>query len=186
MARPTGNYPAKTSEGTRTKLTPKMHEALVAAAKKGLGRRETALLVGLNPSVLWRWGKYASEGREPFASLIADMEEAEAALEAEMVGLVHDAARASPAHWTAAMTFLERRYPDRYSKREAVTIEGNPDRPVITRAIIGDSEALEKANELLELLASRTTEDTDIEDAEFAEVDDSTPKLPLPTTGALS
>jgi hypothetical protein len=163
-----------------------MHEALVAASKKGLGRRQTALLVGLNPAVLWRWGKYASEGREPFAGLFAEMEEAEAALEAEMVGLVHDAARASPAHWTAAMTFLERRYPDRYSKREAITVEGNPDRPVITRAIIGDPEALEKANELLELLASRTTDDDEIEDAEFAEVDDAKPKLPLPPSGALA
>jgi hypothetical protein len=84
------------------------------------------------------------------------------------------------------MTFLERRYPDRYSKREAITVEGNPDRPVITRAIIGDPEALEKANELLELLASRTTDDDEIEDAEFAEVDDAKPKLPLPPSGALA
>ncbi len=79
--------------------------------------------------------------------LFWQLETAEAKAEASAVLMVR---KEMPSQWTAAMTFLERRYPDRWRKRqtfEQVTVEGTG---IDEQAVLEDPEAVRLLHDALE------------------------------------
>lgn len=79
---------------------------------------ETACkLAGLSKQSVYEWIKRGHAGEVAFAEFANAVEKAEARAEAHLVGLQRKAAEAGPQYWAAAATQLERRHPDRWSKR---------------------------------------------------------------------
>lgn len=79
---------------------------------------ETACkLSGLSKASVYEWLKRAQAGEDAFKAFADALEKAEARAEAHLVGLQRKAAEAGPQYWAAAATQLERRHPDRWSRR---------------------------------------------------------------------
>jgi hypothetical protein len=154
----------------KSKLTPAVHKTLVKAAREGLPKNRTCHLVGIDTSTLWHWIDRGEQGIEPYAALVRDLERAETEFEQEMVSLVAEAARADPRNWTAAMTILERKHPERYGRRDVHVVEGNPERPIITHQVLHDPEARAAATTLLNRVAELQEAETvegEAEEVEF-------------------
>lgn len=94
-----------------------------------------------------------------------------------MIELVNEAAR-SKKHgtWTAAMTMLERTRPERFGRRDALTVAGDEERPlqVVTAHVLADPEARAAHRQLLTSIARRA--DLELEPTG----EDERPALPMP------
>lgn len=79
---------------------------------------ETACdLVGLAPVTVYSWKKRGEAGEEPFKSFANTLKRASAQAEAQAVANVRTAGKL-PQFWAAEMTYLERRHPDRWARRQ--------------------------------------------------------------------
>lgn len=80
---------------------------------------ETACkIAGFAKQTLYDWKTYAKDGEIAAIAIVDALEKAEAYAEGEMVNCVRGAAKAGPQYWAAGMTYLERRQPDRWGKRQ--------------------------------------------------------------------
>ena len=77
----------------------------------------------MHPDTIRKWHTAYSRGEvhESVARLFRDMEEAEVAFKQRLIGLVEKAAESD---WRAAMTLLERRWPNEWAKRTVVHVSG--------------------------------------------------------------
>lgn len=137
-------------------LTPQRHTAIVEAMRKGLYVTTAAAVCRVSRRTLFRWlelGERDYEAGEDtgYARLFEDVRAAEAEFEAEMVAAVRKAAK-EPHNWAAAMTMLERKWPDRFGRRDTTVLEGG-ERPAIV-VNVGDPEVRDLTRGLLRKLAS--------------------------------
>ncbi|MHB8533024.1 MAG: hypothetical protein ACYDC2_09920 [Solirubrobacteraceae bacterium] len=141
-----------------TKLTAKLADklvklvedgnyVLVAASACGIGRQtfydwqkrgEKALALALDPEP-----KPIPESERPFAELAERLDTAAAKAEVDALAMVRKQSKL----WQASMTFLERRFPDRWGRRQAIEHSG-PQGGAITHAISPDLLA-KASNEFL-------------------------------------
>lgn len=75
-------------------------------------------IAGIAPQTLYNLIDQAKAGYIPAIRLVDALEKAEAQAEGEMVDCVRNAAKSGPQYWAAGMTYLERRQPDRWGKRQ--------------------------------------------------------------------
>jgi len=99
--------------GRPTKRTPERAEKILAALRQGMTIATAVRAAGLGLSAFKTWR--ASD--EAFAAAI---KKAIAEGEAALVGVVQ---RATPKHWQAAAWLLERRWPERWARREPPPVE---------------------------------------------------------------
>lgn len=139
------------------KLTPQIHDRLVLAARAGNYREAMAAYAGVARSTFFLWlqrGK-AKKGKE-YVKLLTAIEQAEMEAEAQMVMVWRTHMKSD---YRAIRDFLERRYYQRWGKRETVTHEGAvpvagsgaPDS--ILGRIANDPVAMSKYNDLLSALS---------------------------------
>jgi transposase len=159
----TGGQPSALNEGR--------HEAIVKAVREGSYRAEAARLSGIAPNTLYKWlreGEEAEAAEVPYGdlrrgwyrALYEDVMTAEAEYEMEMRRKINAAAESEkPNTWQAAAWSLERKYPERYGRRDTTVIEGG-DKPIkhATIHILANPEAQAAANELLKSLARQPVE----------------------------
>lgn len=115
--------------GRPSKLTPEMTTALSEVIAKGNYYVTACQLCGIDESTLWLWLKQAQEdasnGLETgFTRLFKSLKEAEARAETRLVEVVREAAEVKR-EWLPAITFLERRHPDRWGRRDRTRIDIN-------------------------------------------------------------
>lgn len=80
-------------------------------------RREVACsLAGISTRTLSRWLELGEAGTEPQASFVKALKRAEAQAEAGIVANVIEASK-KPQFWAAGMTYLERKYPESWGRR---------------------------------------------------------------------
>jgi hypothetical protein len=80
-------------------------------------RREVACqVVGISARTLYRWIEQGDAGQEPQAQFVKALKRAEALSESKIVANVI-AASEKPQFWAAGMTYLERKYPDAWGRR---------------------------------------------------------------------
>lgn len=91
---------------------------LLASIADGNYRETACRAAGIPKQTLYNWLKLAEQGNEAAKTFSDALEKAEAQAEQEMVGCVRQAAKAGPQFWAAGMTFLERKAPDRWGKRQ--------------------------------------------------------------------
>ena len=111
MARAKKPEPPKRPNGRPTLRSPEVIKAILTSLAIGNTREDSSLAAGISPSTLRLWC-------HEDAALSAQVEKAEAQARQRMVGVVVKAA--SDGTWTAAMTFLERRDPEHWGRRERI------------------------------------------------------------------
>jgi hypothetical protein len=105
--------------------------ALLADALMGGNYRDTAArLAGIAESGVRAWVRAADDGDLRYLPIATVIRSAEAIAEAEAVTYVRKASR-DPRFWAAGMTWLERKYPDAWGRRES---ESGPKVQVIVGA----------------------------------------------------
>lgn len=111
---------------------------LKAAIKGGLHPRSAAASIGIPESTFYDW-------KQAHPAFAAAINEAIADLKAELAGVVK--ASALGGNWAAAMTLLERLYPDEYGRRDRVQhAHAGQVRLAITPAQLSMEEALALAD----------------------------------------
>lgn len=90
---------------------------LVCAIREGNYYETAARLAGIAVSGVREWLRAAENGDERYLGIADVIHAAAAAAEAESVRDVRKAGK-DPRNWAASMTYLERRYPDRWGRRQ--------------------------------------------------------------------
>ena len=106
--------------GRKTKLTPELHDRIVQFIRAGNYIRTACLACGIDEATYFnwmKWGKQANTG--VFFEFFKALKKAEAEAEARLVTQVN---LAGPKNWQAAMTMLERKFPERWGKRDKVDV----------------------------------------------------------------
>jgi hypothetical protein len=115
---------SKRGPGQPTKLTPKVAARIADYIRAGNYDYIAAQACGIAQSTFTLWksrGQAAIDEGKPdeYSEFLAAIKDAEAAREATTVmEIVRDPA------WQAKMTYLERRYPERWSKRDRTDVSG--------------------------------------------------------------
>lgn len=113
--------------GRPSKLTEKAQETICEALRVGCYREAAARAAGIGHTTLYRWLEQgeADEERDedsPHRAFREAVLAAEAWGEVDAVELIRKAAR-NPTTWQAAAWLLERKYADRWGRRERHTVE---------------------------------------------------------------
>lgn len=102
-----------------TKCTPEVIEAVLAAVRKGHYIETATRLARISDQTFYTWKERGKAGEEPYASFLDALKTAEADAQEDYLGTVRAGASGSEAvNWTSAMTFMERRWPSLYGKRD--------------------------------------------------------------------
>lgn len=117
--------------GRPSKLTPETKARLLEAIRRGNYYEVACSYAGISYSIFRKWliqGEQDGEG--PYFELLQDVKRAEH--EAEMA-LVEQWRRAMPEDWKAIATFLERRHPDRWGKRDRLGVDHSGRQEIVIR-----------------------------------------------------
>jgi hypothetical protein len=140
--------------GRKSKLTKKLMEAIAMRVEKGDPPCTAAMLCGLPHQTHSQWLKYAEEDPEKasddgtkFSAYSASIKKAEEQFKSQLIFMVF---RAAPKDWKAAMTMLERRWPEEFGKRERHEITGPSGGPVTLAQCQTDKNWLKKRKALKE------------------------------------
>ncbi len=112
------------SATSRTKLTPELQEALVQAIRAGNYAAVAVQYAGISRSTFYRWmqrGQRAKSGL--YCEFFEAIRRAESQAEVRAVAILQGHMKDS---WRAAMTFLERKYPDRWGRKDRLKIDIEP------------------------------------------------------------
>lgn len=151
--------------GAPSKLTEPLILELANKARGGLYRNELALLAGVNPRTLYQWLQTGAADEEAgntttiHARFVQALRAAEAEAEDTMLEVIRLSAvgRRILAYdeegeeldvniapdWRAAAFYLERRYPNKYGRRDKVTVDdgGKAAQPVEVRPASDEARA---------------------------------------------
>jgi len=130
--------------GRKSKLTPERAEQIVELIADGNYATVACRAAGIAQTTLYEWlklGRKTEAKYKHYWSFREQYELAEATAEADCVATITRIAtegKKARGDWRAAMTFLERRYPDRWRARTGVDVSGPDGAPLV------DPEALLK------------------------------------------
>jgi hypothetical protein len=131
------------------KLVKEKLERIAYHIRTGLSITNACRAAGIQPAVFYYWKVNATKGKEPYKKHWAIMEQARYEGEALLAKRVFDAAKTD---WRAAITILERRHPEDWSKNEnhKVSVEGKIEQKIEASINMNDLSV----NERLERLES--------------------------------
>jgi len=132
----------KRKPGRPTKLTPALQEALCKWLASGCYIETACQLVNISDDTYRAWRQRGENGEEPYVGFLAATKEAEAKAEARAIALVQ---AAMPEDWRAAMTWLERKFPQRWARMEKQQHEhsGNVSHKFTLEIVDGDADEAE-------------------------------------------
>ena len=104
------------------KLTPEIHEKIVAMIREGNYRETASAACGITSRTFRNWMARGHEGEEPFAALAIEVDKAEAESEALDVAQL---AKAAKDDWKAAAWKLERRWQHRWGRTPDIIVQNN-------------------------------------------------------------
>ena len=132
----------------KTKLTPQVQEKIckvLSSIGSGVHYTTACAYAGVNYNTFRAWMKRGEE--EPYGiyrDFYNAVKKAEAEAEEKLIKILNDAA---PGDWRAALAMLERRWPERWAKREKLDVEGETE--FVVRWATGDKQdELEQQNEV--------------------------------------
>ena len=111
--------------GRPTKLTPALQQKICEAVRAGNYLQTAAAFAGVHKTTLHRWLRFgAEEQRGQYHEFAQAVEKAQADSEARDVALIAKAA--GEGVWQAAAWRLERKFPDRWGRRDRIdaTVKG--------------------------------------------------------------
>lgn len=105
------------------KLNQEVQERICAMVSQGVPLETAARAGGVTYQTLNNWMRRGAEGEAPFASFRAEVEEARAISEANLIALMRQAAvEGSAGEWRAAAWLLARRFPERWSEKRQLEV----------------------------------------------------------------
>jgi len=133
--------------GRPSSLTEERIEQVAKYLRLGLNRADAAALSGFGRHAFMDYinkgeASVADGKHDRYAAFVAAVEIAEAEFKANAHGVIINAA--NQGQWTAAMTLLERRFPNEYSRR-TVEVTGRDGGPIEVRHSVEDLIAQVKA-----------------------------------------
>jgi hypothetical protein len=110
--------------GRPTKLTVELQKAICDAIQGGCYVETACLDSGIDESTYYRWLEKGKAGQQPYRDFRDAIKKAEAHCEKLAVGTVLRVAfDPENPNWQAAMTYLERRHPERWGRRDRLRAE---------------------------------------------------------------
>ena len=123
--------------GRKTKLTPELAEKIANYISTGNYDVVVCNLVGIGVTTYYSWlekGRKAKSGK--FREFLKAVKRAEAAREAKWVKDID-----SDPSWQSKAWLLERRYPERWGKKETHVVEGgDKNKPIILKFLPADED----------------------------------------------
>ena len=121
--------------GRPTKLTPEVQAAICEALRAGNYAEVAARYAGIGSTTFYRWmergaADMAAGKATPFSEFSDAIKKAETDAEVRAVAIIQ---KAMPKNWQAAMTYLERKFPKRWSRGERREVSGPEGGPIITK-----------------------------------------------------
>jgi hypothetical protein len=107
-------------------------QILLEAVQDGCYIETAAKLAGIAKATLYNWTKRGKDGEQPFAAFLDALEKAEARAEADAIRNIRQAGKL-PQFWAAEMTYLERRHPEKWGRRQ----EGDSGPKVVVQIGVG-------------------------------------------------
>lgn len=105
--------------GRPSRFTQELQDKIVAGVRMGLAMCVASELAGVPERTFRDWMAWGRDGREPYATFAHAVEKGIAESEAQLLSTIKDA---SKKEWTAAAWIMERRFPERWARREALKI----------------------------------------------------------------
>ena len=128
----------KHAGGRPTKLTPELSKQICDYVRMGNYVETAAALAGISKDSLYRWLKKGAVAKSGLLKGFSDaVQKAQAEAEARDVGLIGKAAKDQ---WQAAAWRLERKFPDRWGRKDKMTHVGDPDAPIVIKTTWGGAE----------------------------------------------
>ena len=134
----------KKTGGRRTKLTPEVREKVVSAIRAGNYANVAAEYAGIGERTFYRWlqrGQAANRGI--YRQFWQAVKKAEREAEVRAVAIIQ---KHMEDNWQAAMTYLERKFPDRWGRRDRLRVDLNP-KEALEELLALSTEELEEAVE---------------------------------------
>ena len=104
--------------GRKSKLTPEIQKTVCDNLRGGCYVLTACARAGISEATYYSWLQKGEEGKRPYLEFLESVKKAEADAEALAVGTVLRVAfDPERPNWQAAMTYLERRYPQRWGRR---------------------------------------------------------------------
>ena len=131
-------------------LTEKKQKIICEAIAKGHTKEMAAKMAGIGVRTLYDWisrGKKQKHGR--YSQFLQALKEAE--YEAEDF-LLQKVVKAADMHWAAAMTILERRWPQKWAKREYVEAKQEISFPLPREVSVDEAQ---EAKEIIKAITGR-------------------------------
>ena len=124
-----------------------IQERLLQAIRLGAFIEHACYYAGINSSTFRQWRQKASENIEPYASFWLRVNEAES--EAIMRRLARIENAGKDGSWQADAWYLERKYPDKFGRRDRVELAGDPNAPVEIQLNWSDGKLINRNNEII-------------------------------------
>lgn len=124
-----------------------IQERLLQAIRLGAFIEHACYYAGINSSTFRQWRQKASENIEPYASFWLRVNEAES--EAIMRRLARIENAGKDGSWQADAWYLERKYPDKFGRRDRVELAGDPNAPVEIQLNWADGKLINRENEII-------------------------------------
>ena len=123
----------KENRGRKTKLTPEVHDKIIAAIRAGNYAKVAAAYAGVGERTYYFWLRRGFEEESGiYRQFRQAVEKAESEAEVRAVAIIQKHMEIS---WQAAMTYHERKYPDRWARRTRIEFRTRED-PVERIAIL--------------------------------------------------
>ena len=103
-----------------TKLTKELCDEICKYIEMGNYITRCCEAVGITPTTYNSWKKKGAKGIEPYATFLERVTKVEAKAEIVHTGIIHDVAETG--NWLASAWLLERKYPNRFGKREQMAL----------------------------------------------------------------
>ena len=117
--------------GRHTKLTPTREAKIIQATRAGCDIEVACRAAGVSRSTYYRWkARGEREHTGEYHDFVQALRAAEAEAEVHAVVVIRKAMHEGD--WRASLAFLERRFPDRWSKRTTTQLTGADGGPVQT------------------------------------------------------
>lgn len=134
--------------GRPTKLTKDVEEMIVSAIRVGNYAVVAAQAAGVTESTFYRWlDRGEKQQRGKYCEFRESIKRAEAEAQVYAVAIVR---RQMPESWQAAMTYLERKFPQMWGRRDRHEVSGTQGGPIkITEEAFADPTTREVLHELV-------------------------------------
>lgn len=121
--------------GRPSKLTDAVQEKIVGAIRAGNYAETAAQYAGIDKSTYHRWMQKGEDGRAKYREFRAAVRAAEAEAEVYAETVLR---KAMPDDWKAAAWYLERKFQDRWGRREHLDINANSIPPFVLKLDTGE------------------------------------------------